>query len=530
MLSGMTAGGTDKTISASEGVAGGSDEELPAGAVVGEYVIESKLGEGGFGAVYRATHPVIGKTAAVKVLHRSFSSNAEIVGRFISEARAVNQIRHRSIVDIFAFGKLPDGRQYYVMELLEGLPLDKFLEQFGRVPLNVALPILRAVAKALDAAHAHGIVHRDLKPENVFLVTHDDGTYFPKLVDFGIAKLLGPDDVANAHAKTRTGTLIGTPYYMSPEQCRGIGVDHRTDIYAFGVMAHRMLSGHMPFDGQSSMDIMMKHVGTPPPSMSSVAPDVPRVLDAAILHMLDKSADARPQTVSAAVDALEAAAVSAGLALASVSGHALTSSPALMNQRGPAGISANQSGAVARSGITDMAMSSTPARSNRSVLIVALAAVAIAAIGAGVFMLRGHSPETTPKATPSLSAPDTSAQKTQTAPSITPASSAATSPPSTAPTPSEVLPATVSVRLDVTPKLADVWLGEKKLGAAPGPFTLPRSDKPVQLRVTARGFAQKTVEVSVARDGETTVTLVPVAAGKASGKSISGDLENPFGN
>ena len=167
-----------------------------------------------------------------------------MVSRFIAEARAVNQIRHRNIIDIFSFGQLDDGRQYYVMELLDGEPLDALIERDGRLPLAEAIPILRGIARALDAAHAKGIAHRDLKPENVFLGRDPTARVFPKLLDFGIAKLLAPED--GPKHKTRTGTPIGTPYYMSPEQCRGRDVDHRTDIYSFGVLAYRMLTGVLP--------------------------------------------------------------------------------------------------------------------------------------------------------------------------------------------------------------------------------------------------------------------------------------------
>ena len=138
--------------------------EITSGTMIGEYEVEQMLGEGGFGRVYRAVHPVIGKAVAIKVLGREYSSRPEIVSRFIAEARAVNQIRNRHIVDIFAFGELPDGRQYFVMELLEGATLDQYLSAKGRLPIHEALPVLQGVARALDAAHAAGIAHRDLKP------------------------------------------------------------------------------------------------------------------------------------------------------------------------------------------------------------------------------------------------------------------------------------------------------------------------------------------------------------------------------
>ena len=207
--------------------------------------VEGKLGEGGFGTVYRAVHPLIGKQAAIKVLHRQYSANPQMVSRFIAEARAVNQIRHRNIIDIFSFGQLPDGRQYYVMELLEGAPLDEYLQARGTARRSRRrMPILRGVARALDAAHAKGIVHRDLKPENIFLVRGRGRHAVPEAPRLR-HRQAARRAMGSSH-KTQTGAPMGTPYYMSPEQCRGRDVDHRTDIYSFGVMTYEVLTGELP--------------------------------------------------------------------------------------------------------------------------------------------------------------------------------------------------------------------------------------------------------------------------------------------
>ncbi|MBT8493431.1 MAG: serine/threonine protein kinase, partial [Deltaproteobacteria bacterium] len=171
-------------------VVGANDLPLQKGEVVGEYVIQSKLGSGGFGSVFKAEHPVIGKLVAIKVLHRKYSGDPEIVSRFVAEARAVNQIRHRNIIDIFGFGQLEDGRQYYVMEYLAGLTLDEYLAAKGQLEAGDAIAILRGIAKALDAAHRKGIAHRDLKPDNIMLAEQEGQSLQPKLLDFGIAKLL----------------------------------------------------------------------------------------------------------------------------------------------------------------------------------------------------------------------------------------------------------------------------------------------------------------------------------------------------
>ena len=291
-----------RTASTEPASAGASDQELAPGAQVGEYRLEAAIGRGGFGTVHRAVHPVIGKQVAIKVLSRKYSADPQVVSRFVSEARAVNQIGHRNIIDIFAFGQLPDGRHYYVMELLDGEPLDRVIE---RAPLSLAaaLPLFRALARALDAAHAKGIAHRDLKPENIFLARDADGTTFPKLLDFGIAKLLGPDDGDVVH-HTGTGVPLGTPYYMSPEQCRGRAVDHRTDIYSFGIVAYRVLTGVYPFTGDY-MELLMKQVHEEPVPPSQHEPSLPASVDRAIAWMMSKDPAQRPPTLLDAVTALD---------------------------------------------------------------------------------------------------------------------------------------------------------------------------------------------------------------------------------
>jgi serine/threonine-protein kinase len=286
------------------------EEEAPlaAGAMVGEYRIDRKLGAGTFGAVYAGRQPVIGKRVAIKLLHRKFAADAGVVSRFVSEARAVNRIQHRNIIDIFSFGVIEKKGPYFVMELLEGMTLGELLAHETRLGVAEAIPILRGIADGLDAAHAAGITHRDLKPDNIFLATEKGGGYFPKLLDFGVAKLAA--DVL-PH-KTATGAAIGTPSYMAPEQCRAQRVDHRADIYALGVVIHEMLTGRRLFQGDSAMDLFLKHVSEPPPPMSEVCPDLPGELDAPVLAMLAKKPEHRPSSAGEAVAALAARAGAVG--------------------------------------------------------------------------------------------------------------------------------------------------------------------------------------------------------------------------
>jgi len=289
-------------------------EVLPPGTLVGEYRIEGHIGEGGFGAVYRARHPLIAKHAAIKVLSTGYASRADHVSRFLAEARAANQIGHPNIVDIFSFGRLPDGRHYFVMELVEGVSLHDWARE--PVPLVDALPILELIARALQAAHDHGIVHRDLKPANV-LLSWQDGELGVKLIDFGIAKLLDEDP---GH-RTKTGSFLGTPDYMSPEQCRSRPIDHRSDIYAYGVLAYRLLTGRKLFEGDSAMDVMVRHMTDAPPVPSSVVPDLPPEVDAALSNMLAKTPAARPASVREAYRRLADAGFGQGTAAATARGQ-----------------------------------------------------------------------------------------------------------------------------------------------------------------------------------------------------------------
>ncbi len=269
-----------------------TDGELPVGTDVGSYLIEKKLGEGGMGVVYGARHPRIGKRAAIKVLGAQFCRDPSAVERFEQEARFVNEIHHPNIVDIFMFGELPDGRKYIAMEWLEGESLSDRIER-GVISPTEAIDILDGICDALEAAHEKGIIHRDLKSDNVFLMSAR-GRMQVKLLDFGLAKLAGNDP--RAITKTKTGIVVGTPHYMAPEQARGKPVDHRTDIYALGCLAHKVLTGRLPFVGQG-VELLIHHLKTPAPSPSVLVPSLPPELSQLVLHLMEKEPVARPTLV-----------------------------------------------------------------------------------------------------------------------------------------------------------------------------------------------------------------------------------------
>jgi serine/threonine protein kinase len=268
-----------------------SAQDPLSGLKVGEYELRQRIGVGGMGLVYEGIQPLIGKRVAVKVLRPELAAAEEQVARLLAEARAVNAIRHRGIVDIFGFGQVPDGRQYIIMEFLEGVALDAYLAEKGRLPVSEVLDILDEVLSALGAAHGAGVVHRDLKPSNIFLVRQPDGSRYVKLLDFGLAKMGLP---TGRTAQTRTDMVVGTPEYMAPEQARGQPVGPMTDLYALGVVAFEMVTGRLPFTGTSPVDLLMKHVDARPPRPSEFLPGLPAALDAFILQMLTKDPEARP--------------------------------------------------------------------------------------------------------------------------------------------------------------------------------------------------------------------------------------------
>jgi serine/threonine-protein kinase len=268
-------------------------ESLTPGTMLGEYQIEGELGRGGMGTVYAARHPTIGKRVAIKVLELSFSCDPALLKRFTDEARAVNKIGHPYIIDVFSFGKLADGRQYFVMEFLEGETLATWLAK-GRPDFAEARRLLLQVCEALEAAHREGVIHRDLKPENLWIARPKHGLAYIKVLDFGIAKLVETYDEKGA---TKTGMIMGTPQFMSPEQCMGRGVDHRTDIYALGAILFCVYCGRPPFDGESAAELLAAQLYSPPPKPSTLAPISPG-LEALILSCLDKEPANRPSTAA----------------------------------------------------------------------------------------------------------------------------------------------------------------------------------------------------------------------------------------
>jgi len=274
------------------------------GAVIGSYQIVRKLGEGGMGAVYLGHHALLGRRAAIKVLLPALSARPDVVNRFFNEARAVTSISDPGIVQVFDFGYHTDGSAFIVMEFLDGEALDVRLHRFGRLSVVESLRLARQVATSLAAAHAQHIIHRDLKPENIFLVKDSEVSSGErsKILDFGIAKLA---DDHPGKIKTHTGAIIGTPVYMSPEQCRGLAeLDHRSDIYALGCVLFHLLTGRPPFEGEGMGDIIAAHIRETAPAPSAILPSISPQVDALVLRCLAKSPDDRFQTITEVATAI----------------------------------------------------------------------------------------------------------------------------------------------------------------------------------------------------------------------------------
>ncbi|MEB2324789.1 MAG: serine/threonine-protein kinase, partial [Sorangiineae bacterium] len=267
----------------------------------GRYQVEAALGEGGMGVVYRARHVRLGRAFAVKVLKRELALDKELSARFIQEARAAAAVTHANVVQITDFGELPSGQPYFVMELLEGRSLSALIRRGGPIPAARAVRIVRQVADALDAAHGAGIVHRDLKPDNIHVGAAIGDRDTVKVLDFGLAK------VAGASRLTRAGVVFGTPSYMSPEQASGEAVDHRADVYALGVVMYEMFTGRVPFEADTYMGVLTKHMymAPVPPSRLIEAGHELGALEDVTLRCLEKKPAQRFPSMRALIEELD---------------------------------------------------------------------------------------------------------------------------------------------------------------------------------------------------------------------------------
>jgi serine/threonine-protein kinase len=379
------------------------------GKSIGNYQIKAKLGEGGMGTVYLGEHPLIGKRVAVKVLLEELSANQQIVDRFFNEAKAVNNIGHQNIVDVVDFGTLKSetGHDivYFIMEYLDGESLAARIKRQG-LTQRETLHIMQQSCSALAASHQKGIVHRDLKPDNIYLCPRGGDKNFVKILDFGIAKLTG--DGGNS-MKTRTGLVIGTPAYMSPEQCEGKGlIDHRSDVYSLGVLMYELLTGRVPFPGDGFGEILVAHLTRQPELPSSINPDVTPELEAIVLHAIEKDRNRRFQSMTEMEGAVldPAAHFAAYRQLPGYSPQASPSEGTMVmtgdHLRGPSALMPATRGPITQAGtrVTTLSGASGEVTNvsgprNRTPLVVSLAAVVTLGLFAGGWVLFHGKSETT---------------------------------------------------------------------------------------------------------------------------------------
>jgi serine/threonine-protein kinase len=299
-----------RLVSASAIALGATASDPLIGSVLGDrYKILRRVGEGGMGIVYEAEHIVIEKHVALKVLREDFGSRPDVVERFRQEAKSASRIGHENIVDISDFGETPSGASYFVMEMLDGEDLADRLAREGTIDPARAVSILIQCCRALGAAHHKGIVHRDMKPENIFLIERAGTRDFVKIVDFGIAKMSDIETTGAPGRKlTKTGMIFGTPEYMSPEQAAGKPLDHRVDVYALGVILFEVLTGRVPFLGDTFMGVLTQHMFDPVPPLREINPrvQISPALEAVLFRALAKEPDQRFQSMDELARALSA--------------------------------------------------------------------------------------------------------------------------------------------------------------------------------------------------------------------------------
>ena len=531
------------------------------GQTIGSYTLIEKLGQGGMGVVYLAEHRRIGRRAAIKFLLPALSQDADVVTRFFNEARAASVIKHPGIVEIYDCDVV-DEQAYIVMEYLEGESLAATLRRAGALagdPIAIAA-VVGQIASALAAAHRKEIIHRDLKPENVFLSVEESvrAPFVVKILDFGIAKLTAP---GGGGSNTRTGGLLGTPIYMSPEQCRGLStIDHRADIYALGCVMFEMATGRHVFVKEAAGDLLVAHIIETAPRISAFRPEIPGWMDDLVARMLAKGPDDRPSSMDEIVTAMEsflqvgAAGFATRIPATSALGRIPTSrqrttGPAALAQPGtPPGASATPPRSVGRSPEQRPAPSlrpnvpavggtqilpegplpggkatneSTfrrsaserilnPDQSNladlgdlappakrRSPLLPIAAGGVVLAAVAAVFLTQNR---------PASHRPAAEVQREAVAP-VAPA--APSPPPSDEPPKLPPSPAKVTIRVVSRPAGAELWLGDETAprGETPLDLVLRRDAAQVRGVLKAAGYTDAKVAIDPARNGPLEVEL-----------------------
>lgn len=411
------------------------------------YEVGELLGSGGMGDVYLASHARLNRRFAIKILHPMFAKNAEAFARFRREAQITSALGHPHIVEVVDFNTLTDGAPYIVMECLEGVDLEQRIEELGRIPLAETLTVADRLGSALSAAHAQGVIHRDLKPQNIYVVDVPDDHWYVKILDFGISKIKGSQSII-----TQDNSLIGTPYYMSPEQAEGRAdqIDQKTDEFALAVILYEMLTGTTPFAAESIPSVLYHVVHKHPPPVHEVVPEIPAHVGQVLARGMSKDPDDRFGTVREFVRALR------GVPADVDTGRVAVTRAASVNQALYVVDPFSRTVGTGDYGATTPARMSTelPAPRSRAPVFI-LAAVGAIAIAAAVFFAVKST-----KSAPSAPAADRAAEATE--PETTP-DPAAVSPSPAIVTPLVEEPGTIRVTFNTTPEVDAVTLDGKKV-------------------------------------------------------------------
>ncbi len=487
----------------------GEEDALVGQVIDGRYRIESVLGEGGMGLVYRATHVALGKPLAIKVLRPDVSRDTKMIARFRQEAQSASNIGNEHIIDITDFGSLPDGSTYFAMEFLDGRDLTDLIEKEGPLAPERAVHIGKQICMALGAAHERGIVHRDLKPDNIFLVRRGRDQDFVKVLDFGIAKVGG-----QSSKLTQAGQVFGTPHYMSPEQCVGKGVDHRTDIYALGVILYEMLTARVPFDADNLMGILTQHLyeePVPPSRLDppvAVAPELERV----VLRCLAKDVEQRYASMDEVLADLEQLVPAAGVS--QVSGPLSSPGGSVSSQ---ADVAFGQTAMA----LEELDLANRGGGSKRKRLLATLGVALL--VGAGALAFFASSPERGVEADAKSSTHASSARGASGPGGAAVGAGAEEQKPAagegqaaeegTSQQEEQGASDTPKVHLETVPTGAEVWMGEELLGNTPFQVSRPKEGEKLELVLRLPGYKDRRVRVSAITAEQVRVRLEKVPEG-----------------
>ncbi|MDD5309339.1 MAG: protein kinase [Deltaproteobacteria bacterium] len=449
----------------------------------GKYELIRLLGEGGMGAVYEARHLLIGRRLAVKFLHVQYASNQEVITRFQREAQAASKIQHEHIIEVTDMGTAPDRTPYIVMEYLEGRDIKQLLEETGPLPPQRASHIMLQALSGLHAAHEVEIIHRDMKPENIYIISKSGNPDYVKLLDFGISKFRSLEG-EGVKGLTQTGTVLGTPYYMSPEQARGDqNISNRSDIYAMGVILYQMLSGRLPFDAPNYNALLIKILTEEPPDLLEFNPDLPAEMVEVVRCAMSRDADQRFQSC---VEFQQALRPFAPGSFGTMDQHLTMASRTAIQ----AALSKTQTP------LETVQRGDEKPRANRKIAVAAAASVAVVGVvlaalfAAGAFVGKAPRPEPVPVAAP--------AQPVASVP--TPAAVGSSAAPKQAPT------ETVHLRVMATPAEASIKI-DGVIGKNPFDGPVIKDGTVHVMEIAARGFATQTAQVSFDRDQELSYAL-----------------------